>query len=158
MKTTSLFALATAAILLCSCIRAEIGATASVGALTVRNAYVTRNVGGGTSAAYMQIENRGGTTDRLVSLATQIAGRTTLHETQNKNGLMLMVPLPNGIELPPGSTVELKTAGFHAMLEQLPRELKVGEKIPVSFKFASGASLTMSLPVREPGSDDSHIR
>lgn len=144
--------------LLIGCLPEQTAPTASgrMGSIVVRYAYVTQNIGSDTSAAYMQIENAGDVADRLLSLSSPVAGSITLHDTINNGGLMSMLPLPDGIPLPPNSTIELKTAGLHAMLEQVKGPLKPGETVPIALRFSAGKVLELAVPVRAPTSESVH--
>ncbi|MCS6871919.1 MAG: copper chaperone PCu(A)C [Anaerolineae bacterium] len=104
----------------------------------------------GVSAVYMKIENRGGGSDVLVSAETDVAGVVELHQTVIENDMAMMRPLPEGINLPPGSVTELLPGGLHIMLLDLKRELKEGDVITLTLVFKSGKRVTFDVPVRMP--------
>lgn len=127
------------------------GASATNGNITIVGAYATINAGP-NSAAYMIITNNGNTPERLVAASSTDAGQTTLHETQNNNGVMLMLPARDGFEIPASGKVELAPSGKHVMLENVKRTLKIGDTTAIVLKFQSGKEMALTLPVREPGS------
>jgi len=103
---------------------------------------------GGVSAAYMTITNKGMKADRLIAVEAEIAGKIELHETKVENDVAKMIPMLNGIEIPAGSTVELKPGGLHIMLLDLKAPLEAGKTLTLKLKFESGAEVTITLPIR----------
>lgn len=127
------------------------GASATNGTISIVGAYATINAGP-NSAAYMVISNNGDTPERLIAASATDANPTTLHETQNNNGVMLMVAARDGFEIPARGKTELAPNGKHVMLENVKRNLKVGDTTAIVLKFQSGKEIALTLPVREPGS------
>jgi len=68
--------------------------------------------GAKTAAGYVAIKNTGSAPDRLTGGSLTGAGGAQVHEMTMDHGLMKMRAMPNGIEIKPGETVELKPAGF----------------------------------------------
>jgi periplasmic copper chaperone A len=65
--------------------------------------------GAKVAAGYAVLKNDGSSPDRLVSATGEIAGKTEIHEMAvDANGVMTMRPVPGGLEIPAGGTVELK--------------------------------------------------
>jgi copper(I)-binding protein len=104
----------------------------------------------GTSAVYFTITNAGDTADRLVKIETDAAEMATMHETKVVNEVAQMIPQPDGYEIPANGSVELKPGGKHIMLENLKRELKVGETVTLKLTFASGAVVDLVVPILVP--------
>jgi copper(I)-binding protein len=96
----------------------------------------------------MLITNGGPTDDRLISVATDVATTAELHETTNAGGMMAMAPVA-GITIPANGQAELKTGGYHVMLIDLARELRVGETITLTLTFEKAGELTVTAEVRE---------
>ena len=103
---------------------------------------------GPVSGAYMVIENTGAA-DKLISLSTPAAEAVEIHETQESNGMMMMVPLPNGLDIPANGKVEIKPGGYHIMLMNIKQDLNPGANITLTLKFQSGQEIVMAVPVRE---------
>lgn len=111
------------------------------------------NMGNATPAAiavYMTIDNKGSAPDTLLSVAGDVAGSITLHETKNDNGLMSMSELKDGLVIPANSTVTLKPASTHLMAEGMKKELKVGDAFKLALRFKSGKEIPVDVAVREP--------
>lgn len=87
------------------------------------------------SAAYMTIENPGGSTVRLVGAATLAAGLVEIHEVTMENDVMRMRPLENGLDIPAGESIELKPGSYHIMLMNLTRDFVPGEAISLTLTF-----------------------
>jgi copper(I)-binding protein len=106
--------------------------------------------GGQVSAAYMVIENKGSAPDRLISAAGDVAGMIEVHQTTQKDGMMMMEEMKDGLEVPANGSVELKPAGYHIMLMDLKRDLKPGDAFKLTLKFQSGKTIDVNVTVREP--------
>ncbi|MDQ8755636.1 copper chaperone PCu(A)C [Sphingosinicella sp. LHD-64] len=100
------------------------------------------------SAGYGRIENGTGQDVRMTGADTPVAGRVEIHNVTDDDGVMRMRPLPEGIDIPAGETVELRPGSYHLMLLDLNRPLRGGERIPVTFRFGTGAPVTASFEVR----------
>jgi periplasmic copper chaperone A len=116
--------------------------------------------GAKVAGAYLTIENKGTTADRLVSGSTDVAGRFEIHEMAMEGGVMKMRPLDNGIAIDPGKTVKLAPGGYHVMLMDLKSQLKQGDKVPVTLQFEKAGKVNVSLDVQgvgaqAPGGDHS---
>jgi copper(I)-binding protein len=104
---------------------------------------------GGNGAAYFTIINPTETADQLVSAQSSVARVTELHETTEENGVMRMIPQPEGFEIPARSTVELKPGGKHVMLLELSAPLAVGDEIPLILTFEQAGTMEITVPVME---------
>ena len=58
-----------------------------------------------------------------------------MHRSIVSDGIARMEPLPNGLEIKPGETVELRPGGSHGMLVDLKRPLKEGERVKGTLVF-----------------------
>lgn len=98
------------------------------------------------AGGYVTIANAGAA-DRLVSVATPVAGVSQLHEMTMDGGMMKMAELPGGIEIPAGGTVELKPGGLHMMFMQLHAPLIEGTSVPVTLTFETAGAVEIELAV-----------
>jgi copper(I)-binding protein len=106
-------------------------------------------VGGG----YLTIENRGKTADRLVSVSSEVAAETQIHEMAMDGDVMRMRQLPDGVEIPAGETVVLAPGGVHIMLMGLKQPFVEGATIPVILNFEQSGPVEVELNVLGPGAD-----
>ena len=102
-------------------------------------------------AGYLTLTNRGGEADRLTGGSTEVAARIEVHEMSMDNGVMKMRELPNGLEVKPGASVELKPGGHHLMLMGLKRPLKEGERFKAQLEFAKGGKAEVEFVVQGMG-------
>lgn len=105
---------------------------------------------GANSALYLQIFNDGQERLRLLAAQADVSQAVELHETRMEGDVMKMQQVEGGIEIPPGGQVELKPGGLHIMLIGLIRDLKVGDRFPVTLEFDDGSSIVVQAEVRQP--------
>ncbi len=100
------------------------------------------------SASFMRINNPDQVAHKLVAAESPAADVVELHTHINDNGVMRMRRV-DAIELPAGSTTELKPGGLHVMLIGLRAQLKPGDEIQLSLEFEDGSKTALSLPVKK---------
>lgn len=116
--------------------------------------------GAKVAGAYLTIENKGASADRLVSGSGDVAGRVEIHEMAMDGGVMKMRPLDKGLVIDPGKTVKFAPGGYHLMLMDLKSPLKQGDKVPVTLQFEKAGKVNLMLDVQgvgaqAPGGDHS---
>ena len=122
------------------------------GDLVISQAWSRATPGGAKVAgAYLTIENKGSTADRLVSGSADVAGHVEIHEMTMEGGVMKMHALDKGLAIEPGKTVKLAPGGYHVMLEELKGPLKQGDKVPVTLQFEKAGKVTVTLDVQGVG-------
>lgn len=128
--------------------------------LAISNPSVRAMVPGAKVAGgYLTIVNDGKAADRLVGVSTTGVKRVEIHEMSMENEVMKMRRLDDGLELPAGETVELKSGGYHLMFIQPEHPYKEGETIPVTLEFEKAGKVEIDFPVtaqRGKSSDHSH--
>lgn len=135
MKTIPLAALAVALPL-----------AAQAGDLTVHDAYV-RSSSPMSAAAFMQIENAGGTDCQLAAVATESAGKAELHTHIDEDGMMKMVAVPEGFTIPAGGHFALERGGPHVMLMDLAKPLQPGDEAKLVLDFGTCGQVEVTVPV-----------
>ncbi|MDZ4120196.1 copper chaperone PCu(A)C [Phaeovulum sp.] len=117
--------------------------------ITIDDAYARSSSMGATSgAAFFIIENKGTEADHLLSASSMIAERTELHtHIADANGVMQMVEVPEGWDIPAGGTHELKRGADHVMFLGLKQPLLQGDIVEVTLKFAKAGDVVVSIPV-----------
>src|SRR3954465_4276029 len=75
------------------------------------------------AGGYLKITNTGTTPDRLVGGSSEVAKGFQIHQMKMDGGVMTMRELKDGLEIPPGATVELKPSSYHIMMMDLARPL-----------------------------------
>jgi copper(I)-binding protein len=104
-------------------------------------------VGGG----FMKITNTGTEPDRLIGGSAAVSGRFEVHEMSMHDGVMRMRPLPDGLEIKPGQTVELKPGSFHIMMIDLNAPLKEGGTVKGTLVFQKAGKVDVEYAVGSIG-------
>lgn len=99
-------------------------------------------------AAFMNIHNRGGTADRLVSASSDIAEMVEIHSHEHVNGMMQMRKI-DGVDLPAGGSATFQAGGLHIMFLGLRESLDDGKTFPMTLNFEHGGSLDIMVMVRK---------
>lgn len=122
----------------------------SVGAhaqLAVENPFVRElPPGQAVTAVYFTLKNTGKDNQTLIGAQTEVAKRAELHTHLHKDGKMQMRQVFE-VELPGGSELSFEPGGYHIMLFDLNRELRVGDKVPLTLKFSSGIEYAITAEV-----------
>ena len=113
--------------------------------------------GAQSGGVYLTIENRGTSKDRLVRVASPAAASVELHSMTMDGNVMRMRAIA-GLDIAPGATVTLGSAGNHVMLVGLVRPLVVGDRIPVTLTFekAGAVDVTALVEAMTPGGSATH--
>ncbi|MGN6033129.1 MAG: copper chaperone PCu(A)C [Thermomicrobiales bacterium] len=107
----------------------------------------------GTAAAYMTIQNTGAHNETLLGAHTDAARTVELHSmTVDANGVMQMAPVPSGVEIPAGESLELAPQSYHFMLIDLAHDLlpNTTYDLVLHFERAGDVSVTVSVQMTEP--------
>lgn len=96
---------------------------------------------------YMTITNSGTEDDRLIAVATEIAGMAEVHEMRMDGDVMRMREVAGGLVIPAGETVVLEPGGYHLMLMALNQPLIEGESFAVTLIFEKAGTVEVMLEV-----------
>lgn len=120
----------------------------TAGDLTITAAYSRATLPNApVGAAYLTITNTGSSDDRLISVASPIAGVAQVHEMKMVNDVMEMNELPDGIAVPAGSTVTLAPGGLHVMLMNLNGPLVEGATVALTLVFEKAGKVEIEVPI-----------
>ena len=122
---------------------------ADTGLIRLENAFTRSAPAGGVGGFYVTIVNTGAT-DRLIAVASPVAGKAELHESMAANGIMKMRDVTS-LSIPANGTVRLMPGGYHVMLLGLTQPLVEGQSIPVILTFEKAGRLEVSAPVSKAG-------
>ncbi len=117
--------------------------------ITINDAYARSMGGMGASGAiFFDIKNASAEGDRLVSAASDAAKMVELHtHKEDANGVMQMLAVPEGFEVPAGGDHLLARGGDHVMLMGLTRELADGDMVTLTLTFEKAGEVTVDVPV-----------
>ena len=102
--------------------------------------------GAKVAGGFMTIENKGAAPDRLIGAASPLAERVELHVHKEEGGVMKMRQV-QGLDIPANGRFELKPGGAHLMFMNIKREIKQGEKVPVTLTFEKAGEMQVDYPV-----------
>lgn len=106
-------------------------------------------------AAYLTLENKGKTADRLISGSSPVAEKVELHTHLNENGVMKMRQVES-ITVDAGSSVAFKPGSYHVMLIGLRSPLKAGQRIPLTLVFEKSGQTTVEVQVDAVNAEAKH--
>lgn len=122
------------------------------GTLEIDNPWSPATPRGATVAAgYMTIKNTGTEPDRLLGLSSPVAGKLEIHQMTMDRGVMTMRPVPSGLEIKPGATVELKPSSFHIMIMGLKQPIEKGKPFKASLSFEKAGPVDVEFMVEGIG-------
>lgn len=102
------------------------------------------------AVAYLTIVNRGAAADRLVAVASPVAGHVMIHESRVQDGIARMTT-EAALRIEPGARVELKPGGLHLMLMDLRQPLRRGESFELTLRFETAGEVVVAVPVAAAG-------
>lgn len=116
--------------------------------ITVEQPWARATVEGmSMGGAFMNIKNDTAKDDFLIGGSSPVAGKIEVHTHVNDNGVMRMREVAGGIPLKAGQTTELKPGSYHIMFMGLKKQLKQGEKVPLTLKFKHAKPQTVTVDV-----------
>lgn len=128
-------------------------ASASAGAFaasaTVSDCWVRLLPGNLPSGAYFNVTNASGNAIELTGVESDAFGMAMLHRTQNNGGTSTMTMVESAT-VPANGTLKFAPGGYHVMLENPKRALKIGSTIELGFTFGNGEKTTAQCEVKSP--------
>jgi hypothetical protein len=122
------------------------------GSIEIKHPWARATPKGATVAGgYMRLINTGSTPDRLIGGTNANSEKFEIHEMSMDNGVMKMRPLPNGVEIKPGQTVELKPGGYHLMFVGLKQPFEKGKRVKGTLQFEKAGTVDVEYVVEAIG-------
>jgi len=94
-------------------------------------------VKGQPAAAYFTLHGSG-KDNTLISISTEYAIRSEMHESMKMGGMSSMKPIDH-LPLPAGGTIAFEPGGKHLMLYDVNPEIVPGRTLALTFTFSDGA-------------------
>ena len=117
--------------------------------ITISNAWARATVQGQkATGAFMTVTSKENA--KLVAVSSPVAGIVEIHEMKMEKDVMKMSALPNGLDLPAGKAVELKSGGFHIMLMDLKLPLNKDVALPLTLTFQDSSGKKSQQVVQVP--------
>jgi len=86
---------------------------------------------------------------KLIAANSPVAGVVEIHQMAMEGNVMKMRAV-SGLELPAGRPVSLKPGGYHLMLLDLKKPLRMGESVPVTLVVESANGKRESIEIAAP--------
>lgn len=99
------------------------------------------------AVVYLTLSNRGQVSDRLLRIASPVSDRAEVHSMRMVDGVAMMQPLNDGVELPPGDDVAFAPGGLHLMLVGLNAPLVEGQAFSIELTFERASSVIVEVHV-----------
>lgn len=97
---------------------------------------------------FMVIHNHGGPDDRLIGASSDVAEKVELHtHSEDANGVMRMIHVEEGFEIPTDGEIVMERGGHHVMLLGLSRPLEQGDVIDLVLTFETAGDVAVQVPV-----------
>ena len=98
-------------------------------------------------AGYFVMTNNGNQPDVLLSVATDIAGMSMMHQSKMEGDVHVMEMLMS-LEILPGETIKFETGTYHVMMEGLVPDLQMGQTVTLVFTFEKSGVIMVEAEVR----------
>lgn len=120
-------------------------------ALEVTSGWSRPAPAGTNGVGYLTIVNHGAAAESLVKVETPAADHVEMHSVSMTGGVMRMEAV-KATPVPAGGRTVFGPGGYHLMLLGLKKPLNLGDRVPVTLTFASGAHVkaTLGVAVMEP--------
>ena len=129
---------------------AAAGAAHADGRLTVHDAWVRAiPPGASMTAGYATLSNDGDAPVSILTAQSDTFRNVSLHETIVDKDIAKMREV-HRLVVAPGRTVKLEPGGYHLMLMSPRHDIRVGDKVGVTFLMQDGQRIDSSFDVVEP--------
>ncbi|MHB8741797.1 MAG: copper chaperone PCu(A)C [Sulfuricaulis sp.] len=108
--------------------------------VTVTNARIRLLPGDLPLAGYFDLVNHGKQPLTLLAATSPVFKMINMHLSMEKNKKSTMVNVDD-IEMNPGQELHFSPGGYHLMLMQRVKPLRIGDKIPITLQFSNNQSL-----------------
>lgn len=110
---------------------------------------------GATGAGFMVLVNSGAKPDALIAIESTAARQVQIHQSSVSGGMASM-KMVMSVPIPAGGRVSFAPGGYHLMFLGLAKAQTVGNSLPATLRFASGARIKAVFAVGLKAPDDSH--
>jgi copper(I)-binding protein len=105
---------------------------------------------GGTTAAYLRIENGGVAPLTIVRVTSPVAKAVEVHRMRHEGDVMRM-EMVERLTIPARQAVTLAPGGLHLMVIGVTQPLQAGTRVALRFTLDGGAEVETQATVREDG-------
>ena len=108
-------------------------------------------VGANVAVGYFTIKNSGATPDRLLSITTDVASHSAIHQMSMTDSMMKMRQVTEGLPVPANGAVMLEPGSYHFMFNDLRRPLQQGEHFSATLVFEKAGKMDVTFEVQGLG-------
>jgi len=127
-----------------------VSAAAAASSVTIEKPWMRFIIKARPAAGYFTLRNNGDKAVKLTGASSPACGMLMLHQSKQEGGVDKMMSM-NGVSVPAHGSVEFTPGGYHLMCMSPTNAMTVGANVPVTLKFADGATTTTLFPVKGPG-------
>jgi copper(I)-binding protein len=120
---------------------------AQAATLTARDCWIRLMPASLPSSGYFVVSNSGDKPATLTGAQTPAFGMAMLHKSTS-NGSTSTMSMVESADVPAHGTLAFAPSGYHLMLEDAPKALKVGTTIPLTLTFADQSSIETQCAVK----------
>ncbi len=102
---------------------------------------------GGISGAFLEYKNQLEIADTLISVDSEVAEMTQIHETYTTDDGLSGMRQVESIIVGPGERLLLKKGGYHIMLMHLTQDLEENQSVEMVLHFKQAGQQRIELPV-----------
>jgi len=101
-----------------------------------------------SGAAFMMIMNHTGQDDHLIDAKSPVSEKVELHtHKEDEQGVMRMIHVEEGFELPKDGMIEMARGGKHVMFLGIKEPFEQGDMIPLTLVFEKAGEVAIEVPV-----------
>lgn len=109
-----------------------------------------------TGVGFMTLANPGAKPDALVRVISPAAAQVQIHQSSMSGGMATMKAAPS-VAIPARGTLSFAPGGYHLMFLNLKRAINVGDSLPATLVFASGARVPVNFAVSVSAPVPAHV-
>jgi len=133
--------------LLPSVLAATLVATTAAAAPQVEAAWSRPAAQGTTGAGFLTLSNPKGPADALIGIESPLSGHVMIHQTTMTPSGVSSMAMVSQVPVPAGGRVTFSPGGYHLMFMGLTKALNVGDSLPATLTFSSGAKVKTAFVV-----------
>ncbi|HTZ42827.1 MAG TPA: copper chaperone PCu(A)C [Jatrophihabitans sp.] len=119
---------------------------ASVGALSIYDAYIPQPASPDVAAAYLVVHNGSAMPDKLLKVASTSA-RSVMTMTESDSGTTGAMSMLTDITIPPDGDYVFSPGHAHVMFEHPTATLKQGQSVMLTLTFQHAGAVRLTVPV-----------
>lgn len=117
--------------------------------LKIKNVWVRPAAKSANSALYFVLQNNGSKPDTLIGAESKLADIVEVHESYKRDNDRMGMRPAGKLAINPKSELEFKPGGFHVMLLDLQKDLKIGDSFDAVLLLKYAGKIKVKAEVRD---------